>query len=234
MGAAVSRYVGAEPHEVRGFAHEPRFAEIQVGAGLNTQGGSGVSMDVTEQVPDARLVRRACAGDGPAFGALVDRYMRAAYAVALSVTKGHADAEDAAQEGFMVALERIEECRNADRFAGWLMTIVRNRARNLVRREAVRGTDAVPDGAAAKGPNPEQMAERMELEDGCRELSAACPKCNGRFCCCTTSREEAQGDRRAVGDSVGHGALASPLREEGVTGGTRACPNIGADKMERA
>ena len=166
MGAAVSRYVGAEPHEVRGFAHEPRFAEIQVGAGLNTQGGSGVSMDVTEQVPDARLVRRACAGDGPAFGALVDRDMRAAYAVALSVTKGHADAEDAAQEGFMVALERIEECRNADRFVGWLMTIVRNRARNLVRREAVRGTDAVPDGAAAKGPNPEQMAERMELEDG--------------------------------------------------------------------
>lgn len=128
-------------------------------------GGSGVSMGVTEQVPDAELVRRARAGDGTAFGTLVDRYMRAAYAVALSVTGGHEDAEDAAQEAFMVALERLEECRSPDRFAGWLMTIVRNRSRNLVRREGLRGTDAVPAGAPAKGPTPERVAEQVELEE---------------------------------------------------------------------
>ncbi len=133
--------------------------------GLNTTGGSGVSMGVTEQVPDAELVRRARAGDGTAFGTLVDRYMRAAYAVALSVTGGHEDAEDAAQEAFMVALEQLEECRSPDRFAGWLMTIVRNRSRNLVRREGLRATDAVPAGAPAKGPTPERVAEQVELEE---------------------------------------------------------------------
>lgn len=139
-----------------------RFRKTQ---GLNTRGGGGVSMDVTEQVPDVDLVRRACAGDGAAFGGLVERYMRAAYAVALSVTGRHEDAEDAAQEAFMVALERIEECRSPDRFAGWLMTIVRNRSRNLVRREVLRGTDEVPDGASAKGPTPERAAEQIELEE---------------------------------------------------------------------
>jgi len=146
-------------HRVRASS---RFRKTQ---GLNTKGGSGVSMGVTEQLPDAGLVRRARAGDGSAFGALVDRYMRAAYAVALSVTGRHEDAEDAAQEAFMVALERIEECRSPDRFAGWLMTIVRNRARNLVRREVLRGTDAVPDGAPAKGPTPERVVEQIELEE---------------------------------------------------------------------
>ena len=122
-------------------------------------------MDVTEQAPDPELVRKAREGSGAAFGALVDRYMRAAYAVALSVTGRHEDAEDAAQEAFMVALERLEECRIPERFAGWLMTIVRNRSRNLVRREVLRGTDQVPAGAPAREPTPERATEQVEMEE---------------------------------------------------------------------
>jgi RNA polymerase sigma-70 factor (ECF subfamily) len=122
-------------------------------------------MGEMESAPDELLVRRAQAGDGEAFGTLVGRYMRAAYAVSLSVTGRHADAEDAAQEGFMVALERLDDCRTPDRFAGWLMTIVRNRARNLVRREVLRDTDAVPETAAARGRTPEKAAEHTELQE---------------------------------------------------------------------
>ncbi len=114
---------------------------------------------------DEYLVRRAQAGDSQAFGALVGRYMRAAYAVSLSVTGCHNDAEDAAQEGFMVALERLDDCKAPDRFAGWLLTIVRNRARNLVRREVLRDTDAVPETAAARGRTPEKAAEHAELQE---------------------------------------------------------------------
>ncbi len=114
---------------------------------------------------DAYLVRKARAGDSQAFGVLVGRYMRAAYAVSLSVTGRHVDAEDAAQEAFMVALARLDDCRNPDRFAGWLMTIVRNRARNLVRREVLRVTDVVPETAAARGRTPEKEAEHTELRE---------------------------------------------------------------------
>jgi RNA polymerase sigma-70 factor (ECF subfamily) len=114
---------------------------------------------------DELLVRRAQAGDSEAFGTLVGRYMRAAYAVSLSVTGRHDDAEDAAQEGFMVALERLDDCRTPHRFAGWLLTIVRNRARNLVRREVLRDTDAVPETAAARGRTPEKAAEHAELKE---------------------------------------------------------------------
>jgi RNA polymerase sigma-70 factor (ECF subfamily) len=122
-------------------------------------------MGETEGTPDASLFRRAQAGDSEAFGALVGRYMRAAYAVSLSVTGRHDDAEDAAQEGFMVALERLDDCRTPDRFAGWLLTIVRNRARNLVRREVLRDTDAVPETAAARGRTPERATEHAELQE---------------------------------------------------------------------
>lgn len=112
---------------------------------------------------DAELVRRIRGGDEGAFEELVYRYRRAAYAVALSVTGRHEDAEDAAQESFIVALERLDDCRNPDRFAGWFMTIVRNRSRNLVRRESLRDMDRVPDSAPSRSPTPDREAESSEL-----------------------------------------------------------------------
>ena len=122
-------------------------------------------MNETASASDAYLVRKAQAGDSQAFGVLVGRYMRAAYAVGLSVTGRHDDAEDAAQEGFMVALARLDDCRTPDRFAGWLLTIVRNRARNLVRREVLRDTDILPETTAARGRTPEKAAEHAELQE---------------------------------------------------------------------
>ena len=56
------------------------------------------------QRSDAELVTQARCGDRDAFGELARRYQRAAYSVALSVTGKHQDAEDAAQEAFLVAL----------------------------------------------------------------------------------------------------------------------------------
>ena len=64
-----------------------------------------------------------------------------------------------------MALERLAECRSPDRFAGWFFTIVRNRSRNVVRREILRDTDPVPEGAPDRGRTPEQVREHAELED---------------------------------------------------------------------
>ena len=65
----------------------------------------------------------------------------------------------------MVALARLDDCRTPDRFAGWLLTIVRNRARNLVRREVLRDTDMLPETTASRGRTPEKAAEHAELQE---------------------------------------------------------------------
>lgn len=132
-------------------------------------------MTAPHEPPDEALVRRALAGDERAYGALVRRYQRSAYVVALSVTGRHEDAEDAAQESFMVALERLEECRNPDRFAGWLMTIVRNRSRNLVRRESLRDSDPIPETASGGAPTPDRVTERVELQEHLKEAISTLP-----------------------------------------------------------
>lgn len=120
-------------------------------------------MNTLDRLSDGELVQRAREGEEHAYAALVERYMKSAYLVALSVTRRHEDAEDAAQESFLVALERLEECRNPEKFGGWLMTIVRNRSRNLLRRESLRVSEQVPENARADGPSPLAHTERAEL-----------------------------------------------------------------------
>jgi len=135
-----------------------------------------VSLEGSEIPADGDLVHRAKRGDKFAFGQLVERYQGATYAVALSVTGRHEGAEDAAQESFLVALQRLDECRSPERFAGWLMTIVRNRSRNLVRRESLRHTDQVPPAARSLVPMPDRVAETSELRERLKRALAALPE----------------------------------------------------------
>lgn len=114
---------------------------------------------------DAALVARARAGDGAAFESLVRRHLRAAYAVALAQLGEEADAQDAVQDAFVTALQRIDDCRKPDQFASWLLSIVRNRARDHRRYRQVR--DALPLDAASESADrradPGRDAENAEL-----------------------------------------------------------------------
>ena len=87
----------------------------------------------------AALVGRAREGQGGAFEALVRRHFRAAYAVALAVLGRPADAEDVAQDAFLAAFEQLDSCRSPERFAGWLLQIVRNRALNALQSKKAAG-----------------------------------------------------------------------------------------------
>ncbi|MGD2122427.1 MAG: sigma-70 family RNA polymerase sigma factor [Gemmatimonadota bacterium] len=124
---------------------------------------------------DGELVQAALRGGTGDFGVLVTRYMRPGYLVALSVTGNPEDAEDVAQEAFLVALERLEDCRNPERFGGWFLTIVRNRARNLLRRERLRrGEELSPEISPGQGGPAEDLRRveiRDQLEEGLKGLS---------------------------------------------------------------
>ncbi len=121
-------------------------------------------MNVAET--DSRLVARARAGDAGAFEALVRRHLRAANAVALGVLGNPADAEDVCQDAFLAALERLEDCRDPERFAGWLLRIVRNRALNARESLALRRGEPLETVAGASGGrDPGRDAERAESRE---------------------------------------------------------------------
>ncbi len=115
---------------------------------------------------DADLVAGLRRGSSAAAGRLAERHLAACRAVALAVTADAAAAEDVAQDAFIQAIERIDDCRKPDRFREWLLQIARNRARNHL-RDGKHGRhdsiDVVPLHSSA--PLPDAMAERSELRD---------------------------------------------------------------------
>ena len=123
-----------------------------------------MSLKTTDHPDDSELVLRARKGEEIALSMLIERYQKSAYALALSVTGRHEDAEDAAQESFLVALDQLDECRDPERFAGWFMTIVRNRSRNLIRRESLRETSDVPETSELRGILQQAIAALPEVQ----------------------------------------------------------------------
>ena len=125
---------------------------------------------------DAELVHRVRRGDHTAAARLLERYLRPSRAVALAVTGVEADADDACQEAFVAAMERIDDCRDPSKFGHWLFQIVRNRARNLNRAAAARPTVALEESFQAGGSSPQADAERAELRAGLLAALAELPE----------------------------------------------------------
>ena len=84
---------------------------------------------------------------------------------ACQVIGDEADADDVCQGAFVAAIARIHECREPTRFGGWLLQIVRNRARNLARSPAARCAVPLDEHAPSAGPSPVADVERQELRE---------------------------------------------------------------------
>lgn len=120
------------------------------------------------------LVLRAQAGELPAFNQLVLRYQDHAYSLALRMLGAQEPAEDATQEAFVRAWQRLDSFRGGS-FRAWLFTIVANQARDELRRRGRRpqtSLDAArddPDRAdldpADSDPLPDSVVEQTELRD---------------------------------------------------------------------
>ncbi len=113
----------------------------------------------------AQLVIRAQRGSPEAFTELVRAYLRAAYAVALAILRRPSDAEDVAQDSFLLAFSKLDSCREPERFAGWLLQIVRNRARNALASRRLRDVPALitSDESPSSSPMPDSTAFRAQL-----------------------------------------------------------------------
>lgn len=110
----------------------------------------------------AELVERVRRGEIAAFETLVRLHYGTAYAIALALTGHTMDAEDVVQDAFVRALERIDTCQ-PDRFTGWLLTIVRNRAHTVREYERVRAADVLEIVDPPSLDRTDSAAERGEL-----------------------------------------------------------------------
>src|SRR5436190_7566202 len=123
-------------------------------------------------VTDLELVERAQRGDSDAFGILVERHHRAALRAAVAALGAVDEADDAVQEAWIAARDRLAVFRGEAAFRTWLLAIVWHKAtdrrrgvgrwvRRLIPMDAAGDTPGVgvPSLAlTAAGPSPERAA----------------------------------------------------------------------------
>jgi len=115
----------------------------------------------------AIVVRRAQAGDREAFGALVEQFQPTVYAIALRRLGNPNDALELTQDVFLHVLQRIEQLREPERFAGWLRQVAVRMAINRATRRLAPSTveTGVLEGAYERGDEPfEQLISRERAE----------------------------------------------------------------------
>jgi len=100
---------------------------------------------------DAELIELARDGDVRAYGELVARYREVAFRTAYLIARNAADAEEAAQDGFVKAYYALDRFRTTEPFRPWILRIVSNEARNA-RRSAGRRERLAIRSAERRGP----------------------------------------------------------------------------------
>ncbi len=141
--------------------------------GAGEAGGAGGAGEVGDE---PALVARALAGDQEALGLLVARYAGSVRRVTRAILGDADDADDAAQDGLLLALVKLDQHDRTRPFGPWLLRIVANAAIDRRRRRRVRQAVALDDNLAGGSPLPDAEAERRALGERLRTALSELPE----------------------------------------------------------
>ena len=120
---------------------------------------------------DAQLMVEVKAGSHAAFGDLYDRYARRALSLARSICRNEHQAEDAVQDAFLSIWRgraTFEPSRGA--VGAWVLRVVRNRALDVIGRNAVHATRRAHDDMLDSVPAPDDVADHVTARDDANHL----------------------------------------------------------------
>ena len=120
---------------------------------------------------EAALIRRAAAGDEPAFEALVRRHAEAILAVARARTADRALAEEILQDTFVRLFRHLPRFRGESSLRTWLVRVALNLVIDSKRRDLRRFEVALPEH---EPPSTDEGAEhaRIRLQEAARVRAA--------------------------------------------------------------
>ncbi len=124
---------------------------------------------------DKELVKRVQNGESEAYAELFRRYYQHIYAICVSMVENPQDAEELAQEMFVLAYLKVDQLRDPARFFPWLKKMTRNRSKNFLQR---RKADVIPLSLVnmrRSSVNPEEAILRQELIQAIMEAIEALP-----------------------------------------------------------
>jgi RNA polymerase sigma-70 factor (ECF subfamily) len=133
------------------------------------------SSDQTDTRDDLQLLALSRTGDHNAFGELVSRHRRGCLNLATFILRNRAEAEDEVQKALWKAFERLDQFLGDGDFCAWLLRIVINECRMLMRtRKRARflyldaghkASDIKSIALLSPAADPEHELVRREMSD---------------------------------------------------------------------
>lgn len=130
---------------------------------------------------DEYYIERVLQGDVSAYRFLVERYKKMVYSIALKILNDAQDAEDAAQDSFVKAYERLHTFERKSKFSTWLYTLTYRLCLNKLKemkREFTFLTEQLPKWEGEEVDLPDSFNEQ-DQEHIIKEAIHALPQQEG-------------------------------------------------------
>jgi RNA polymerase sigma-70 factor (ECF subfamily) len=115
--------------------------------------------------PDEELVRRYLRGDRPAFTALMERHERRVFNLAYRMLGRPEDAADAAQDTWVICLQKLSGFRGGSAFTTWLHRVTVNVCHDALRKRARERPAEEEEVEPAPVPDPtEASAAALDVQ----------------------------------------------------------------------
>jgi len=179
----------------------------------------GVSDGVAATPTDAELMARVAAGDQRAFEAVYDRHAQAVYGAVMRYLGDPGAAEDVVQETYLALWTRSETyAPEAGSLIGWLLTIARHRAIDLLRAASRRPLvvalpPASSDGAESDLERLMALGRPVAFGATADEPSAFAERRWVRAVVRTAIDEMPEPERRALELAYDHGLTQTEIAE---------------------
>ena len=125
---------------------------------------------------DETLVMLTLAGEQRAYEVLVTRYQKLVISSAMSVTKKHFMAEDAAQDAFVTAWMKLDTLKEPQKYSSWVCRIAKNCAINMITRYRSFLPMDVVENLNLSDNGAENPAEIYALSDEHKEVDKSLEK----------------------------------------------------------
>jgi len=146
----------------------PSLADRAVQFPVSRRAGAGRSI-----LDDDQVMAAVKAGSVPAFNVLYERYCDRVYRVSRSVCGDDGRAQEAVQEAFISIWRTRASYEDYRSVAGWVLTVARNRAIDVARRNEPHAVHRAGDDRLDSVPAAGTIAERVASDDQARRLLSA-------------------------------------------------------------
>jgi len=124
---------------------------------------TALSDPITNENSDSELILRTLAGDGQAYGEIVERYQRKIFRVASAIVRNDMEADLITQDVFVQAYQSLGKFEGKAGLGTWLTRIAINRSRDLLRGQRIRSFLSLSD-PGQEHSIPEIRDERPDAE----------------------------------------------------------------------